>query len=227
MQRPIPTRIFHITAIANLAKICAAGEICSKNVLLAAGEAHETIAFDSIQVRRAAKSVTCAPHGVLHDYVPFYFAPRSPMLDTIRRGNIPRCQSTQEDIVHIESTVEAVGSTGAQFVIYPMNAALDFSTECHNVLTGLERVDWPLLFENPLLGGFAKYYFSRPDPPRHVMRMEKRMAEFLVHGRFPLSSVTNIGVMNNAKQTAVASVLAEHGVQLTVTVQPDWYFLGQ
>lgn len=227
MPRPNPTRIFHITPIANLARICATGKISSKNALLASGKSHESIAFENIQARRAAKVVTCAPHGVLHDYVPFYFAPRSPMLDTLRRGNIPSCQWKQEDIVHVESTVESMVAAGQKFVIYPLNAALDYSTECHNNIAGLEHIDWPLLFESPLLDGFAKFYFSRPDPPKHAMRMEKRQAEFLVHSSFTLSTATRIGVISSAKQAEVASILAQHGVKLSVEVQPNWYFLGQ
>ena len=227
MPRPIPTRIFHLTPIANLAKLCIAGEICSKNALVARGEVHESIAHNSIQTRRAEKPVGCAPGRVIHDYVPFYFAPRSPMLHAIQSGKVAGCRWRQEDIVHIESTVENVVASGKQFAIYPMNAALDFSTECYGTLEGLTRVDWSLLFETPLLGGFAKYYFSRLDPPRHAQRMEKRQAEFLVYDAFALSTATRIGVISNAKQTEVAGMLAQHGVKLTVEVQPNWYFLGQ
>jgi hypothetical protein len=224
MPRPIPTRIFHITPIANLAKICVDAEICSKNILIARGGVHDSIAYASIQSRRATKPVACEPRGVLHDYVPFYFAPRSPMLDTIRRGNVPNCLSLQQDIVHIESSVERIVGMGQKYVIFPINAALDFSNECHNTLTGLEQIDWSLFFESPLMGGYAKYYFSRPDPPKHVLRMEKRQAEFLVHERFPLSSVVRIGVMNEEKRVEVANLFLQHGVRLPVEVEPDWYF---
>lgn len=171
--------------------------------------------------------VAVSPGGKLHDYVPFYFAPRSPMLDTISRGNLPNCPWQQQDIVHIESTVESVVAAGKDFVVYPMNAALDFSLECHNNLAGLEQVDWPLFFEAPLLDGYAKYYFSRPVPARHMQRMEKRQAEFLVHDSFALSAAQRIAVMSEAQQSKVASILAQHGVQLSVEVKPNWYFLGQ
>jgi hypothetical protein len=59
------------------------------------------------------------------------------------------------------------------------------------------------------------------------MRMEKRLAEFLVHASFTLTCATRIGVVSKTKQIEVADVLAQHGVQLPVVVQPDWYFLGQ
>jgi ssDNA thymidine ADP-ribosyltransferase, DarT len=227
MSRPIPTRIFHITPIANLAKICASGEICSKNVLMARDEAHESIAHATIQSRRATKPVTCAPGGVVHDYVPFYYAPRSPMLYAIQNGKVLGCPWRQEDIVHIESSVENVAVSGGKFVIYPISAALDYSVDCYDTIAGLDRIDWSLFFEGELLAGFAKYFHSRAGHPRHERRIETRQAEFLIHGVFPLSLATRISVINAAKQMEVASTLAKHGVQLPVEVQPNWYFLGQ
>lgn len=38
------------------------------------------IAHNTIQDRRAQTYVPCLPGGNPHDYVPFYFAPCSPML---------------------------------------------------------------------------------------------------------------------------------------------------
>lgn len=227
MPRPIPTRIFHITPIANLAKICASGEICSKNILTSREEAHESIAHATIQSRRATKPVTCAPGGVVHDYVPFYYAPRSPMLYAIHNGKVQGCPWRQEDIVHIESTVENVAASGSKFVIYPISAALDYSVDCYGTMNDLNKIDWSMFFDTPLVGDFAKYYKSLPGHAKYERRSETRMAEFLVHGAFPFSSVTRIGVISNAKQTEVASMLAQHGVKLSVEVQPNWYFLGQ
>ncbi len=224
MSRPIPTRIFHITPIANLAKVFAAGEIYSKNMLIAMSEAHESIAHTSIQSRRATKKVTIAPGGVIHDYVPFYFAPRSPMLYAIRNGKVEGCPWRQQDIVHIESTVERVVASGGKFVIYPLNAALDYSAECFNNIEGVNQVDWPIFFEEPLLDGYSRYFHSRPNPTHHFMRMEKRQAEFLIYGSTPLSVVTRIGIMSDAKRIEVAHLLSQHGVKLSVEVKSGWYF---
>ena len=227
MSRPIPTRIFHITPISNLAKICAAGEICSKNLLATRDEGHDSIAHTTIQTRRATKPVACAPGGVVHDYVPFYYAPRSPMLDAVRRGNVQGCNWQQDDIVHIESTVENVAGAGNEFVIYPVSAALDYSVECFNTTDALERIDWPLFFEVPQLDGFCKYYNSKPGTPRYERRSDTRMAEFLVHEKCSLSLATRLGVVNESKRQAVAGILAAHGVELSVEARPNWYFLGQ
>ena len=224
MPRPIPTRIFHITPIANLAKIFTAREIHSKNVLLAKGEAHESIAHASIQSRRATKRVTIAPGGVIHDYVPFYFAPRSPMLYSIQNGKVDGCSWRQQDIVHIESTVERVVACEGKFVVYPLNAALDYSADCFNNIEGVNQVDWSIFLEEPLLDGYSKYFHSRPNPTNHFMRMEKRQAELLVYGSVPLSAITRIGVMSDVKRIEVAHILSQHGVELSAEVKSNWYF---
>ncbi len=86
MSRPNPIRLFHITAISNLPAICKTGMLISKNGGAAAGINYQTIAHRSIQERRSVKAVPNPPGGNLHDFVPFYFAPRSPTLYAILLG---------------------------------------------------------------------------------------------------------------------------------------------
>ena len=79
MPAPKPTRLFHITAIANLPAILASGALLSKNGGAAAGINYQNIAHSGAQGARAIRAVPEPLGGVVHDYVPFYFAPRSPM----------------------------------------------------------------------------------------------------------------------------------------------------
>ncbi|GET40176.1 DarT ssDNA thymidine ADP-ribosyltransferase family protein [Microseira wollei] len=51
---------------------------------------YRDIAHDRIQDRRARKPVPCSARGTLYDDVPFYFAPRSPMLYAIHKRNVDR-----------------------------------------------------------------------------------------------------------------------------------------
>ena len=226
MAIPNPVRLFHITAIANLPAICAAGALVSKNASAAVGVAYQNIAHVSIQGRRAVKSAPTPPGGTLHDYVPFYFAPRSPMLSAIHSGKVAGCTLRQEDIVHLETSVERVTSSGEAFVFYDRNASLAFSV-AYTDLAHLTEVAWDLLIEPPTLDGFCKYFQNRHQDVRYADRMEKRQAEFLVRGRVPLQQLTRIGVASAAKAAQVQSILAAAGVLLPVVVQPDWYFLGQ
>lgn len=85
----MPNSIYHITHIRNLPSILEAGGLISSSRLQQQGIIYVDIAYQSIQNRRANTRVPCGAGGVLHDYVPFYFAPRSPMLCTIHRGGVP------------------------------------------------------------------------------------------------------------------------------------------
>ena len=80
MPAPQPTRLFHITAMANLPAIFAAGALLSKSGGAAAGINYQNIAHAGAQGARAMRTVPNPPGRLVHDFVPFYFAPRSPML---------------------------------------------------------------------------------------------------------------------------------------------------
>lgn len=66
------TFIYHITAIDNLRSVLEAGQLYSTNDR---PDNHTSIANADIQSRRATQVVEVEPGGVIHDYVPFYFAP--------------------------------------------------------------------------------------------------------------------------------------------------------
>lgn len=224
MSAPRPTRLFHITAIANVPQICAAGGILSKNAGATAGIRYQNIAHAQIQSTRAARAVPDPPGGLLHDFVPFYFAPRSPMLCAINNGKVAGCDWRQADIVHFETTVEAVVAARLPFVFYDRNASLQYSVP-HTDLEHLDTaVAWDLLTEPPTLDGFCKFWQNRADNHRYVARMEQRQAEFLAKNRVPLEVFTRLGVMNAQKQASLQSLLDAAGVRLRVDVKNDWYF---
>lgn len=77
---PNPIYIYHITPIENLHMILNTGELLAKRVLDRMNTGYTNIAHQNIQDRRAETPVPCGPGETLHDYVPFYFAPHSPML---------------------------------------------------------------------------------------------------------------------------------------------------
>jgi ssDNA thymidine ADP-ribosyltransferase, DarT len=223
---PSPVRLFHITAVANLPAIAASGALLSKNVGAAAGINYQNIAHRGAQGARAVRSVPNPPGGVVHDYVPFYFAPRSPMLSAIEHGRIGNCSWRQGDIVHLETSVERVISGKVPFVFYDRNATLAFA-QPYTDLGRLDAVAWPLLTEAPTLDGFCKYWHNRVNVERYADRMERRQAEFLIRERVPLERFVRIGVMDGKCAAEVRAILGAGGVNLPVDVRTDWYFLGQ
>ena len=226
MPIPNPVRLFHITAIANLPAICQAGALLSKSAGTAAGIAYQNIAYQGAQGARAVRAVPNPPGGSVHDFVPFYFAPRSPMLGAIEKGKVAGCAWCQADIVHLEATITQVTAGGTPFVFYDRNATLPYSRPFTD-LARLAEVAWDLLTEQPQLDGFCKYWLDRPSVDRYADRMERRQAEFLAKGAVPLARFTRIGVIDDARAAQVRAILAAAGVNLPVVVMRDWYFLGQ
>jgi hypothetical protein len=223
---PNPVRLFHITAIANLSAICDTGSLLSKNAGALIGIDYQNIAHQGAQGARSGRSAPNPPGGTLHDYVPFYFAPRSPMLRAIEGGKVLGCPWRQADIVHIETTVERVTAGGNQFVFFDRNATMPYSQP----YTNLERLDvvaWDLLMEDQKLDGFCKYWHDRPSVDRYADRMERRQAEFLVKDSVPLERFVRLGVIDEHRAEEVRAILAQAGVDLPVEVKHDWYFLGQ
>ncbi len=228
MTMPRPVRLFHITAIDNLEMICRQGSLLSKTKSQQLGLRYHNIAHSGAQGARAIKSVNNPPGGLVHEFVPFYFAPRSPMLSAIHNGTVQNCNYEQTDIIYFETTIENSLHNGLQeFVFYDRNATLDYS-QCFTDLNLLaSSVDWLTMTESPRLDGFCKYFMNSHANPRYVDRGEKRQAEFLIKEQVPLSWMTRIGVANEDKATEARSILAQSNINLTVDVMTDWYFLGQ
>jgi hypothetical protein len=209
---PIPTSIFHITPIENLQMILEASELRAKRALDQEDRGYTNIAHRSIQDRRAHTRIPCGPRGMLHDYVPFYFGPRSPMLFTISRGNVEGFTGGQGSIVHLVSTVQAVRAAGLGFVFTDGHGIMAF-TDFYDDLTLLDEVDWPLMR--------ARYWADTDDD---LDRKRRRQAEFLVHQRFPVGLIQEIGVMDRQRKAETEALLAACGLAIPVSVRPGWYY---
>jgi hypothetical protein len=220
---PHPVRLFHITAITNLPDIFAEGSLLSKNYLAENRITYNNIAHQGAQGARSAKAVPNPPGGTIHDYVPFYFAPRSPMLSAIEAGKVLGCKLRQADIAHFETTVDLALTHKNPFVIFDRNATKLYSTP-YTSLEGLNSIAWDLITEAPLLDGYCKYFFDVPSNVRYVDRMEKRMAEFLVKSHVPLAAIIRIGVSSNAQQAVVRQIVSKHNLAIPVETVPSWYF---
>jgi len=223
LAAPRPTRLFHITAIDNLPAILATNALLSKNGGAAAGIDYQNIAHAGAQGARAVRTVPEPPGGVVHDFVPFYFAPRSPMLYAINGGRVAGCTWRQEDIVHFETTVERVTALGRPFVFYDRNATLAFSTAFTELADLDSAVAWDLLTEPPQLDGYCKYWHNNAAA-RYADRMERRQAEFLVRDAVPLSCISRLGVFDAAREARVQAAIAASGVSLRVEITRAWYF---
>ena len=76
----------HFTHVDNLRQILADGVLYSD--VLVGSRLRTEVGDRQIKADRRRYPVTCEPGGYPADYVPFYFAPRSPMLYRIARGGV-------------------------------------------------------------------------------------------------------------------------------------------
>ncbi|MBS9404798.1 DUF4433 domain-containing protein [Halomonas sp. TRM85114] len=212
LMTPNPTPIFHITPIENLRMILVAGELRAKRALDQEDAGYTNIAHQTIQDRRAHTSVPCGPCGVLHDYVPFYFGPRSPMLYTLSRGNVDGFTGGQQSIVHLVSTVQAVQAAGLGFVFTDGHGIMAI-TDFYDDPAQLDEVDWSLM-------GARFWADTNEDPDRK----RRRQAELLVYERFPIDLIGGVGVVNQSKKAEAEVLLAEFGLTIPVAVKTGWYY---
>ncbi|SFE59999.1 protein of unknown function [Alteribacillus iranensis] len=78
--------LYHITDYKNLPSIFEKGVLVAHSQVTFKKISYSDIAYGHIQDRRSSTRVQASPYGMLHDYVPFYFAPKSPMLYAIKNG---------------------------------------------------------------------------------------------------------------------------------------------
>lgn len=215
------TWIYHITAIDNLPSILNSGLIYSTNGLTLR---HRSIANEEIQNRRANKVVALPPGGALHDYVPFYFAPRSPMLCANHHGTIQNA-APQDEIVHLVSTAQKVHAQALPYVFYDRHPVTSVAQPFSD-LSSLSEIDWELFFEAPLMGGYSKYWHNvyNDNRPKWLTRKEVRQSEFLVHNTFPWQCVDFVGTMNEERTNQVRQILSDCGSTTRVETVRDWYF---
>jgi hypothetical protein len=204
--------VAHFTAVHHLPSIIADGLVCDdaaqagNRILAEAGD-------PDIKDRRRNRLVPVPPFGTVSSYVPFYFAPRSPMMYKISLGQVQGYTLGQDPLIYLVSSIERLQQHGLEIVVTDGNASntpTKFSPEPSHTA---EMIDWPLMT--------AGYWNNTSDDPD---RMRRRMAECLVKDRVPFTAIERIITRTAATAGRVQSVLDAAGVQLPVEVKPDWYY---
>lgn len=201
--------ILHMTHVGNLAGVLREGGLWSNNHAPPGAEAPISSAHANIQARRAATAVPCGPGGVLHDYVPFYFGERSPMLYANHTGYAG--SGGQRPLVYLVSDVQRVVRSGLRWVFTDGHAEMLRGLTCaHDDLTALAGLDWSAIG--------ARFWAADAETKR------KKQAEFLVHRFFPWPLVSEIVALDAGMQAQVEGVLARQTHAPPVTVRPAWYY---
>jgi ssDNA thymidine ADP-ribosyltransferase, DarT len=209
MSRPIPTPVLHFTHVSHLATIVQHG-LLSDTQARARGVLAVEIGNASIKKDRRGRSVPVGPGGCVADYVPFYFAPRSPMMYAIEKGKVPTYDGGCDDLVYLMSDVQRLRAEGLLVLATDRNAVLGHAEFTEDDARLTDIVDWDLMQ--------AAFWATTPDG------RERRMAECLVHEAVPRAAFTEVACKNDACAARARSALATVGSRTTVAVRPDWYF---
>ena len=214
MSEPRRPSIFvmHFTHVEHLATIARDG-------LLSDTAAQHTKALQvevgnrGIKEQRRQRIVPVAPGGVVADYAPFYFAPRSPMMYAIEKGNVPTYAGGCDELVYLVSDVQRLLDLQLPTVFTDRNAVLGVTTFSDDPASLATLVDWPLMNERD--------WHNTPTEPD---RRERRMAECLVHDRVPWQAFHGVVVRKEVCATRASELLAAAGVNTRIVVRPEWYF---
>ncbi|MCD6308641.1 MAG: DUF4433 domain-containing protein [Candidatus Latescibacteria bacterium] len=145
MTMPVPTPIYRIMHIDNLPTCLKRGALHATNHVPGDGLPYRTIHNVSIQKLRQREPIPCGPGGTIHDYVPFYLGPRSPMLYQLHTGWVEGYNEGQEPILYIVSTIERVRQFGKRFMFSDGHGIAHF-TRWFDEIRDLGKVDWDAVY---------------------------------------------------------------------------------
>lgn len=207
----MPTPIYHITHIDNLPSILKLGGLVANSRLTKTD--YVDIAHGHIQDRRRIIRVPCSVGGCLHDYIPFYFAPRSPMLYAIYRGQVQKYKDGQNKVIYLVSQAEIIEINKLDFAFTDGHAAVVALSEFYDNLNDLFNIDWNIMK--------ATYWANNEEDND---RTRRRQAEFLVHQFCHWTLITEIGVIDRTIEQQVRNILQNFSVQTPVKINPSWYY---
>jgi hypothetical protein len=184
--------IYHFTSVNNLESIIEDG-LLSTNLKIENGVDHENIANNEIQERRKTMNVTCGLQGVVHDYVPFYFAKRTPMLlNIVKSKNID-----QIDIIYLAIPIEKIMDSDVVFSDASANTTIP--PNFYSNPNDLNNLEWNVI------DSWSWSYHD--DDQRH-----QKMAEVLIHEKIEITDISHIVVWNKNFKNHVKGVLEDSGV---------------
>lgn len=208
--------VLHFTHLNNLPSIVAAGALsCDRQARQ--GPMHTEVGDTSIKEARRQRVVTVGPGGTVGDYVPLYFAPRSPMMFRIAcdcRDAAPgRYLGGDRPLIYLAARVRAVADSGLAWVATDGNARAKITRFSSCLAEVEEMIDWELMRQ--------KMWNSNLDDPD---RERRRAAELLVHRQAPLSLFHEVIAYSECYAALARVALGNQPLAQRVIVRPDWYY---
>jgi hypothetical protein len=202
---------YRITHINNLPLLLQNG-IVNKHHPNANGDYVEIGNPEIIDVR-STSPVKIQGYGMIGDYVPFYFTPKSIMLYNIITGYwhplVPR--RNRSEILVIRCLIDDMINLPRWF--FTDGQGNDMASGHYNDLEELDAIDWHCIQNSDFTKSDGDF-----DRPRRYQ------AEFLVHHEVPIDSIESLNVYNQQAADVVNDILNENNINLAVNIQPQYFF---
>ncbi len=162
---------------------------------------------------RSVSLVKIDGYGMIGDYVPFYFTPKSIMLYNIITGywhpKVPK--RDKSEILVIRCLIERLATLPRSF--FTDGQGNDMTSEHYNDLDKLDAIDWQCIQNSNFTKSDGDF-----DRPRRYQ------AEFLVHREVPLNSIESLNVVNQQAADFVNKILNENNINMAVNIRPQYFF---
>lgn len=211
MTSPFP--IYRIIHHSNLSHILDIGKVTCPNHAQA-NPTYQNIGNNDIITKRSAKAVPLHPDRTYLDYVAFYFGPRSIMLYNIKTGHGDVDRIPQDEIIYLVYDIAKIEEHGYEFFFTDGQANI-ITSKAYDSLADLGNID--------LVAANARYFAEKaqinyPDLKR------KKHAEFQIFNEMDFDHIEEIIVLNQARKTAVETVLGNYFNTKPVRIEPNVYF---
>lgn len=190
---------YHFTHIDNIESIVKNG-LLATNVKKAMSIEHHNVANENIQNRRSEMEIKVGPGGVVHDYVPFYFASTNKML----LGLLNHKNVDQPFVVFIVVSIDKLLNDNTIFTNASANTVVP--PEFYSDPQDLDKLNWDLIDSTK--------WSEDSDEELHA-----RMAEALIYQRVPLDWIEGYIVFNNVCRQKIEECYEKVGIQ-----QPNIYY---
>lgn len=203
--------LFRITHIANLPWLLANGLHCASSIV--ADPDFVAIGNPELIGKRTHRAVPIPPGGVLADYVPFYFTPKSPMLYNISTGYNGITRRPNDDIVILVSSWQSMCDYGVAMLFTDRHAYVATAAWGSKREDLADRIDWDIL---------RRHDFARDDS--YLDKMERYQAEALAHRYVPPGALLGVACASERAKPIVEAAVAAAESAVKVFARPGWYF---
>lgn len=202
--------IYRITALKNLSLFLKDGKLRAQNFVVVGDQDKYFNIFDAtLHQKRATVPVPPYPGTHLHDYVPFYFCIRSPMLYTISQRNgsgTADVVAAQKEIIYLAVDPNSINEAKYRYAFSDCHAFVSYAN-WYTDLKDLDKLPWKDINDRK----WGTYYHNGDEEPKH-----NKQAEFLIYKECPWSIISAIGVYDQDAKDKVEAIFKQFNDQSLV-----------